>query len=108
MGLSRRQIILIAAAVVLLAAYAAAGFLAVPHFARQAASDFVRTHYGRTLVIGDLRFEFFVEIANLSGEQDKMQKHINMYNDENGGAEPEETEQRQIDLRERQFDWPLQ
>ena len=59
MGLSRRQIILIAAAVVLLAAYAAAGFLAVPHFARQAASDFVRTHYGRTLAIGDLRFNPF-------------------------------------------------
>jgi hypothetical protein len=58
-GLSRRQIILIAAALVLLAAYAAAGFLAVPHFARQAASDFVRTHYGRTLVIGDLRFNPF-------------------------------------------------
>ena len=59
MGLSRRRTILIAAAVVLLAVYAAAGFLAVPHFARQAASDFVRTHYGRTLAIGDLRFNPF-------------------------------------------------
>jgi hypothetical protein len=58
-GLSRRQIIPLAAALVLLAAYAAAGFLAVPHFARQAASDFVRTHYGRTLAIGDLRFNPF-------------------------------------------------
>ncbi|MDE2138840.1 MAG: DUF748 domain-containing protein, partial [Gammaproteobacteria bacterium] len=59
MGLSRRRMILIAAALVLLGAYAAAGFLAVPHFARQAASDFVRTHYGRTLAIGDLRFNPF-------------------------------------------------
>ncbi len=59
MGFTRRQIILIAAALVLLAVYAAAGFLAVPHFARQAASDFVRTHYGRTLAIGDLRFNPF-------------------------------------------------
>ncbi len=59
MGLTRRQIILIAAGVVLLAVYAAGGFLAVPHFARQAASDFVRTHYGRTLAIGDLRFNPF-------------------------------------------------
>ena len=59
MGLSRRQIIPLAAVLVLLAAYAAAGFLAVPHFARQAASDFVRTHYARTLAIGDLRFNPF-------------------------------------------------
>jgi hypothetical protein len=58
-GLTRRQIILIAAALVLLAAYAAAGFLALPHFARQAASDFVRTHYGRTLAMGELRFNPF-------------------------------------------------
>ena len=56
MGLSRRRLIGLAIAALLLAAYALAGFLAVPHFARQGASDFVRTHYGRTLTIGDIRF----------------------------------------------------
>ncbi len=59
MGLSRRRIILIAAALALLGAYALGGFFAVPHFARQAAGDFVRTHYGRTLAIGDIRFNPF-------------------------------------------------
>jgi len=57
--LSRRQLIALVIAVVLIGAYAAAGFLAVPHFARQGASDFVRTHYGRTLAIGDIRFNPF-------------------------------------------------
>jgi hypothetical protein len=58
-GLSRRQLVAISIAVVLLGAYAAAGFLAVPRIARSAATDFVRTHYGRTLTIGDLRFNPF-------------------------------------------------
>jgi uncharacterized protein DUF748 len=57
--LSRRQLIALSIAVVLVGAYAAAGFLAVPRFARSAASDFVRTHYGRTLTIGDIRFNPF-------------------------------------------------
>ena len=59
MPLSRRQIVLLAAALVLLGGYAAAGFFAVPHLARKAATDFVRTHYGRTLSIGDIRFNPF-------------------------------------------------
>ncbi|MGO9803495.1 MAG: DUF748 domain-containing protein [Steroidobacteraceae bacterium] len=59
MGFSRRQLVAICIAVVLLGAYAAAGFLAVPRIARSAATDFVRTHYGRTLTIGDLRFNPF-------------------------------------------------
>lgn len=69
MTLSRRQIIALAAAALLLAAYAAAGFLAVPHFARQGVSDFVRTHYGRTLTVGDIRFNPFtlnLEVARVA------------------------------------------
>jgi hypothetical protein len=58
-GLSRRQLVAVSIAVVLLGAYAAAGFLAVPRIARSAASDFVRTHYHRTLTIGDIRFNPF-------------------------------------------------
>src|SRR5579859_2438117 len=56
LGLSRRRIIALAVVAVLLIAYAVAGFIAVPHYGRQAAVDFVRTHYGRTLTIGDMRF----------------------------------------------------
>jgi uncharacterized protein involved in outer membrane biogenesis len=59
MALSRRQVIVLAAAAFLLGAYAVAGFFAVPHFARQGASDFVRSHYARTLTIGDIRFNPF-------------------------------------------------
>jgi hypothetical protein len=65
--LSRRHVIALAAAAVLLIAYAAAGFLAVPHFARQGASDFVRTHYGRRLTIGDLRFNPFTLNLDVTG-----------------------------------------
>jgi hypothetical protein len=67
--LSRRHVIALGVAVVLLGLYAAAGFLAVPHFARQAAVDFVRTHYGRTLTIGDIRFNPFtlnLEVRHLA------------------------------------------
>lgn len=67
MALSRRQIIALAAAALLLIAYAAAGFLAVPHFARQGATDFVRTHYGRTLTIGDIRFNPFTLNLDVTG-----------------------------------------
>jgi len=56
---SRRQLIGLGITAVLISAYALAGFLAVPHFVRQGASDFVRTHYARTLTIGDLRFNPF-------------------------------------------------
>ena len=67
MALSRRQVVVLAAAALLLCAYAAAGFLAVPHFARQGVSDFVRTHYARTLTIGDLRFNPFTLNLDVSG-----------------------------------------
>ena len=67
MALSRRQVVLLAAAALLLCAYAAAGFFAVPHFARQGVGDFVRTHYARTLTIGDLRFNPFTLNLDVSG-----------------------------------------
>jgi hypothetical protein len=55
----RRYLIGLAIVAVLTGAYAAAGFLALPYFARRGAQDFVRTHYGRTLAIGDIRFNPF-------------------------------------------------
>jgi hypothetical protein len=58
-GRYRRRLIALALVLVLLGAYAAAGFLAVPHFARSAAVDFVRSHYGRTLAIGAIGFNPF-------------------------------------------------
>ena len=67
MKLSRRRIIALAIVGVLVIAYALGGFLAVPHFARQAATGFVRTHYGRELAIGDIRFNPFT--LNLDVQQ---------------------------------------
>jgi hypothetical protein len=55
----RRYLIGLAIVAVLTGAYAAAGFLALPYFARRGAQDFVRTHYGRTLAMGDIRFNPF-------------------------------------------------
>jgi hypothetical protein len=69
MGRYRRYIIAAAIVVVLIGAYAAAGFLAVPYLARRAAVDFVRTHYGRTLAVGEIRFNPFtldLDITRLS------------------------------------------
>jgi Domain of Unknown Function (DUF748) len=59
MGRYRRYIIALIVVVLLVGAYAAAGFWAVPHFARSYAQDFVKTHYGRTLSVGDIRFNPF-------------------------------------------------
>jgi hypothetical protein len=59
MGRYRRYLIGLAIVLVLVGAYAAAGFLAVPYFARKSAVNFVRTHYGRTLSIGEIRFNPF-------------------------------------------------
>jgi hypothetical protein len=59
MGRYRRYLIGLAIVVVLVGAYAAAGFLAVPYFARKSAVNFVRTHYGRTLSIGEIHFNPF-------------------------------------------------
>lgn len=54
MGRYRRYIIALAIIVLLVGAYAAAGFLAVPYFARKSAQDFVRSHYGRNIQIGEI------------------------------------------------------
>ena len=46
-----------------------AGFWAVPHFARSGAQNFVTTHYGRTLSIGEIRFNPFtlkLDVADVS------------------------------------------
>jgi hypothetical protein len=59
MGRYRRYLIGLAVVLVLVGAYAAAGFLAVPYFARKTAVNFVRTHYGRTLSIGEIHFNPF-------------------------------------------------
>ena len=66
MGRYRRYIIALAVALVLVGAYAAAGFWAVPHFARSAAQDFVKTHYGRTLAMGEIRFNPFTLKLDIS------------------------------------------
>ncbi|MBV8782873.1 MAG: DUF748 domain-containing protein [Gammaproteobacteria bacterium] len=55
MGRYRRQLLAAAIVAVLLAVYAAGGFWAVPHFARAGLTDYVRTRYGRTLRLGDIR-----------------------------------------------------
>ena len=67
MGRHRRYLIGAAVLLVLVVAYAAAGFLAVPYFARKAAVDFVRTHYGRTLTIGEVRCNPFTLTFDVSG-----------------------------------------
>lgn len=59
MGRLRRYILGLAVAAVLLGAYAAFGFLGVPYFARNSLQDFVRTHYGRVLSLGEIRFNPF-------------------------------------------------
>ena len=67
MFFSRRRIIALAVAAVLIVAYAVAGFVAVPHYGRQAAVDFVRTHYGRTLAVRDVRFNPFTLNLDVTG-----------------------------------------
>jgi hypothetical protein len=66
MGRYRRYLIALAVILVLVGAYAVAGFWAVPHFARSSAQSFVRTHYGRTLNIGDIRFNPFTLKLDIS------------------------------------------
>src|SRR5262249_43418616 len=62
----RRYLIALAIVLVLVGAYAAAGFLAVPYFARKYAQDFVREHSGRTLSIGVIRFNPFTLNLDMS------------------------------------------
>ncbi|HEV3179681.1 MAG TPA: DUF748 domain-containing protein [Steroidobacteraceae bacterium] len=59
MGRYRRLVIAFAVALLLIGAYGAAGFLAVPYYARKFLQDFVRTHYARVLGIGEIHFNPF-------------------------------------------------
>jgi hypothetical protein len=56
---ARRYVIALSIVVLLVAAYAVAGFWAVPHFLRSGLTDFVRTHYQRPLTLGEIRFNPF-------------------------------------------------
>jgi uncharacterized protein involved in outer membrane biogenesis len=67
MGRYRRYIIALAVVVLLVGAYAAAGFLAVPYFARKSLTDFVRSHYGRTLALGEIHFNPFTLALDVTG-----------------------------------------
>jgi hypothetical protein len=66
-GRYRRHLIVLAIVVALIGAYAAAGFLAVPYFARRGLQDFVHQHYGRRLTIGGLRFNPFTLALEVTG-----------------------------------------
>jgi uncharacterized protein involved in outer membrane biogenesis len=67
MGRYRRYLIASGLVVLLIGAYAAAGFLAVPHFARKTVTDFVHTHYGRTLTLGEIHFNPFTLALDVRG-----------------------------------------
>lgn len=67
MGRYRRYIIALAVVVLLVGAYAAAAFLAVPYFARKSLTNFVRTHYGRTLALGEIHFNPFTLALDVTG-----------------------------------------
>jgi hypothetical protein len=67
MGRYRRYFIALGVVVILIGAYAAAGFLAVPYFARKTLTDFVRTHYGRTLALGEIHFNPFTLALDVTG-----------------------------------------
>jgi uncharacterized protein involved in outer membrane biogenesis len=67
MGRYRRYLIALGVVVILIGAYAAAGFLAVPYFARKTLTDFVRTHYGRTLALGEIHFNPFTLALDVTG-----------------------------------------
>jgi len=62
----RRYLIALGVLLVLVGLYAVAGFWGVPHFARSYAQDFVRQHYGRTLALGDIRFNPFTLKLDIS------------------------------------------
>src|ERR1700739_2525518 len=59
MGRYRRHLIGLAIILVLVGVDAALGFLAVPYFVRKESVDFVRTHYRRTLSVGEIHFNPF-------------------------------------------------
>jgi hypothetical protein len=67
MGRYRRYLIPLTVVAALLGAYTAVGFLAVPHFARNAALEFVRAHYHRTLRLGEIHFNPFTLKLDVTG-----------------------------------------
>ena len=67
MGRYRRYLIALIVVVLLVGVYAAAGFLAVPYFARKSLTDFVHTHYGRTLALGQIHFNPFTLALDVTG-----------------------------------------
>ncbi len=67
MGRYRRRLIGLAIVAVLVGGYAAAGFLAVPYYARKGLQDFVHQHYGRTLTLGEIRFNPFTLALDVTG-----------------------------------------
>ncbi|MEJ0038285.1 MAG: DUF748 domain-containing protein [Gammaproteobacteria bacterium] len=56
---ARHWLIVLGTVVLLTLAYAAAGFLGVPHVLRSQILSFVSDHYGRTASIGEIRFNPF-------------------------------------------------
>ncbi len=68
-GRFRRWFIVCGILAALLALYAALGFFAVPRIARSQLQAFVRSHYGRELALGEIRFNpftFTLEVRDLS------------------------------------------
>lgn len=63
---ARRYVIALSIVVLLVALYAVAGFWAVPHFLRSGVSDFVSSHYKRTVALGDIRFNPFTFKLDIS------------------------------------------
>jgi hypothetical protein len=55
----RRVLIATAVVAILVGTYAIAGFAGVPRWLRSGATDYVRTHYHRTLSLGDIHFNPF-------------------------------------------------
>jgi hypothetical protein len=66
---ARRYVIASSIVVLFIVLYTVAGFWAVPHFLRSGVTDFVGTHYGRKVTLGDIRFNpytFTLDITDFS------------------------------------------
>jgi hypothetical protein len=63
--ITRRLILIAAASAVLVAAYAAAGFWLVPWLVRSQAEEFADENYGRTIAIGEVRFNPFTLVLEV-------------------------------------------
>ena len=66
---ARRYVIASSVVVFLIVLYTVAGFWAVPHFLRSGVTDFVSTHYGRKVTLGDIRFnpyKFTLDITDFA------------------------------------------